>query len=207
MLHRTAFAAFAGLIADNVSTILRDMMHQDPSSEQTVSLLHTDLETEQRLQPFLLLMEHRPTDFNALLLDRYAAVSVARLLVKYDCACLRDVLRLHLRIAMQDAEALYNVFEVAATINDPELCRDAIPSVFNRTWVSEVGEGMQLHDQIVHDASALDVGAWSEQGRLDYPDRYVTALLRAGRKRSTKEGTHGDWQAVAKEFYRLVAAN
>jgi hypothetical protein len=216
------------------SIVFRDMFRQDTEGVQkgTLTLDDPSIEDEAHLRLFLLLLEHRPADWKAILTIEHddeednaedddkdndkdysaardpPAISLAKLIAKYDCPYPRDVLRPHMRLSHDAADSAqcYTVFKAAALINDAELCRDVLAHAAKHVWPGDVGDGLQLCAQAVPGASALDVSALAEKERLSFPVRYVTALLRAGRLRGAQDGANGDWLAVTKEFYRQVTA-
>lgn len=154
------------------------------------------------MRDFLDLIVQKEVDLEPALGDFRRIDCLARLLIKYDCAYPSDLILAQLRLLVRTPKCnAFNVFMAGAMLRDPEICRDAIPLAGTRRWIGDTQVELEFSNQHIVGASVLDVSAMSDYTRRRIPEDYLMALLRACRLRGTTEGTKGDWNAVAKEFY------
>jgi predicted peroxiredoxin len=188
--------------------VLRHILSQTRTGlkgEKEVQLVDPKLEREGNLRDFATLMAGRLTIDTDFVNDDTRVENLANLIRKYGCRSLRDTFSLRMREMLHNKIVdRHNIFKAAAFMDDLELCCASIPGAARRSWDGEAGAEMGL-DQHVPFASVMDVSGWAHAEMDKYPPMIVRALLRAHRVRGgNHKETSGDWEAVAKEFRRLV---
>jgi hypothetical protein len=127
--------------------------------------------------------------------------------------CLLEQVTAKMREALEvpGCDALPIFMAAAVAVDDPEICRRALPLAAARCWdkfnptrehkYPDYTSGNSL-------CSQLDVGAMPAHMLESLPTKYLVALGRAYAKRDDdkKSGSSGDWRPVQERFYTLITS-
>lgn len=197
-------------------------------------ILDERIETSEAVCDLLNMITNKPI-LEVTIPNQYRFVNIIKLAKIWECDAVLEHLRQRIRAALGETNTSPdNLFMLGVMLDDPNGCRRAIIRAGPMSWAAQIISERPVERRRVPDAddtppqrrilqipierplpggdtcipgaSVLDLTAMSELERAKLPVRYLTALLRASRKRGdySLDGAKGNWKEVAEEFYRQI---